>query len=478
MSPSALDRNHTSSRTEEVYNFHQTNYTDLARRALESQQYLNRFPTRDGLPAAQEQRMLPQPVGAPQHAFFEGDTIWTPHHGYVPEQSPLPHHRNGSFGYTSYPHVGSFGVEYPQVNSVGYDQNPYPRPIPYQSTQAGYGGSLNTNIYHSGYDPSLYGHPYGGNPQHQTSQTVLPSIENQPGRGEQFNENRQNEVPKTRLPPVNGPTAQEFSGSYNQETSNEVEQRNYEQAGVVQDRARQTSNRVQHKKVRQPGAAKAPNRETNGVQQTNYKAQLVEPALSGEPPAKMKEPLLPKVCHLKTPGMVSARTMVKLTVLKQAAKPNASKAGHWYENDAEIAKLPASIPSEEFVRAVLEEAERGRGGTKATPRRRRPKPEVDATKGFGISTEAAKLLAAKGVPDRRNSPNTTSSVSTSNSQASLTSIAPAPGGLSTSYNPGPPAKVNFLYSRRVRLVVPSIPTLTDTIPAPRSGNTRERKWYQ
>jgi hypothetical protein len=314
MSPSALDRNQMSSRTEDIYNRYPTNYTELARRALESQQYLDTFATRNGLPVVQEQppqRMLPQSVSAPPQVFFEGDNIWTPHHGYLPEQAPLPHHRHSSFSYTSYPHVGSFGVEYPQVGSVGYDQNPYPRPIPYQSTQTGYGGSPNTNIYHSGYDPSLHGHPYGGNPQHETSQTLLPPIQNQSGRREQFIENLRHGTSKTRLPPVNGPSVQKFSGSYNQEKSNEAEQRDYEQAGVVQERARQTSDRVQHKNGMQPGASKAPNRESNGIQQTNHEAKFVEPALSGEPPTMMEEPPLPKVCqcvdsrHAKIPYMVN-----------------------------------------------------------------------------------------------------------------------------------------------------------------------------
>lgn len=139
--------------------------------------------------------------------------------------------------------------------------------------------------------------------------------------------------------------------------------------------------------------------------------------------------------------------------MKRVAETNVDKTGQWYDNEAELAKLPTSIPSKEFVRAALEEAERGRGGAKATPRKRRPKPEVDATRGFSISDAAAKLLALKGVPDRRKNTKAASTGAMPGGNATFPSVAPAPGGLSSAYNPSPPQKANYLYSRGVRLVL-------------------------
>lgn len=87
---------------------------------------------------------------------------------------------------------------------------------------------------------------------------------------------------------------------------------------------------------------------------------------------------------------------------KRTVETKTDKTGQWYENEAELAKLPTLIPSKEFVRAVLEEAEaENRGGVKSTLRKRRPRPDVDATRGFSITDAAAKLLAIKGIPDHR-----------------------------------------------------------------------------
>ncbi len=133
------------------------------------------------------------------------------------------------------------------------------------------------------------------------------------------------------------------------------------------------------------------------------------------------------------------------------AEARVDKTRQWYDDEIEMARLPSSIPSKEFVRAALEEAEKERAGAKATPSNRRPKPEIDASLGFTISNAAAKLLALKGVPDRRHQQKAASSYAMPSGKAASTSIPPAPGGLSGSYNPKPPANVNYLYSRRVRL---------------------------
>ena len=138
-------------------------------------------------------------------------------------------------------------------------------------------------------------------------------------------------------------------------------------------------------------------------------------------------------------------------MMKRVADAKADKTGRWYNNEAELAKLPASIPNSQFVQAALEEAESERRGAKATPRKRCPKPEVDAATGFGISGAAAKLLALGGVPDRRDSPKSVSRVALSGRKAPFANIAPAPGGLSNSYKPNPPAKANYIYTHRVRL---------------------------
>lgn len=140
-------------------------------------------------------------------------------------------------------------------------------------------------------------------------------------------------------------------------------------------------------------------------------------------------------------------------MMKRVTEAKADKTGLWYDDKAELAKLPASIPNSEFVQAALEEAERERRGAKATPRKRRPKPEVDATTGFSISGAAAKLLALNGVPDHRDSPKSESRGAIPGGKAPFASVAPAPGGLSSSYKPTPPAKANFIYTRRVSLVL-------------------------
>ena len=148
--------------------------------------------------------------------------------------------------------------------------------------------------------------------------------------------------------------------------------------------------------------------------------------------------------------------------MKQVAETSINKTGQWYDDEKELAKLPAFIPSKEFVRAALEEAERDRAGVKATPRKRRPKPEIDATTGFSISDAAAKLLALKGVPCRKDNQQTASSGVIPGGNTAFPSIAPAPGGLSSAYKPSPPQRANYLYSRNVRFILPgsSVDSLT------------------
>ena len=134
------------------------------------------------------------------------------------------------------------------------------------------------------------------------------------------------------------------------------------------------------------------------------------------------------------------------------AETNSDRTGQWYEDGAELANLPATIPTLEFVRKALEEA--GSGGAKANPRKRRPKPEVNATTGFSISDAAAELLAFKGVPDHRRNSRVTSSGAIPGGITTFPDVAPAPGGLSSAYKPSPPQKANYLYSLNVRFFPP------------------------
>lgn len=139
---------------------------------------------------------------------------------------------------------------------------------------------------------------------------------------------------------------------------------------------------------------------------------------------------------------------------KRVAETNNNKTGQWYGNEAELENLPTLIPSKEFVRAALEEAERDREGAKNTPRKRRPKPEIDATRGFSVSDAAAKLLILKGAADNRNDSQAASSGAMLDGITTFPSATPAPGGLSSTYKPSPPQKVNYLYSRGVRPFFP------------------------
>lgn len=133
------------------------------------------------------------------------------------------------------------------------------------------------------------------------------------------------------------------------------------------------------------------------------------------------------------------------------AETSVNHTGQWYDNEIELEKLPTLIPSKEFVRAALEEAERGRGGAKTTPRKRRPKPEIDATRGFSIPDAAAKLLALNGLPDHRDDSHSDPMPSR---HTAFPSVAPATRGRSSAYTPSPPKKVNYMYSRGVRPIRP------------------------
>lgn len=267
-SPSALDRNHIPSRIGNVYNPYQPNYADNARGALGDQQQLNNtYGPAYGPSGAQEQvsqRVLPSSISARPTVTFEGTSVWTPHHGYLPEQSPSSQYRNDSFAYANYPHVGSFGVEYPQLrSSVGFEENARPRPVPYQPIQNGYGASTNTNIYHNGYDPSLHGRPYGECPQYTTSQTGFSPIRDQSGREESLLRKPQYEISKSGYPPISDPHAPELSGPTGQESSNQVQQTNY-----GQEVERTTLDREFHP-----------------AQQSNHKGTGVKPTLNRELPA-------------------------------------------------------------------------------------------------------------------------------------------------------------------------------------------------
>lgn len=139
---------------------------------------------------------------------------------------------------------------------------------------------------------------------------------------------------------------------------------------------------------------------------------------------------------------------------KRVAETDFEKTGQWYDDETELAKLPTLIPSKEFVEAALEEAERDREEAKGTPRKRRPRPEVNPIRGFSISEAASKLLALKGLPERQeDDSDAISSGAIPGGDAVISGVAPAPGGLSSAYKPSPPQNVNYLYSRGVRLVL-------------------------
>lgn len=286
-SPIALDRSHMSSRMGSAYITYQPNNVEIARQALEYQQYFNTYGSAHKPYRAQEQlsqQTLPSSIDARPTISFEGNNVWTPHHGYLPEQGPISQYRNDPFTYTSYPHVGSFGVEYPRLRSASFEENPLPRPVPYQTIHSGYGGSTNTNMYHSGYDPSLHGRPYEENPQYKTSQTALSPSRDQSVCGENPLRNSQYEIAKTGFPPISDPHVLELTGLSRQEPSN----------------------RIQYGQKVDPMTS---HRESHLAQLSNIKATGVKPTLDRELPTRKEEPPeLNEVRHVSTPGIVSRQT--------------------------------------------------------------------------------------------------------------------------------------------------------------------------
>ena len=261
MSPSALDRRHISSRMGSVYNPYQPNYANNAQEAHEGQQQLtNTYGSAYGPSVAHgqvSQRVFPSSNGARPTVTFEGINVWTPQHGYLPEQNTSSQYRNDSFTYANYPHVGSFGVEYPQVrSSVSFEENALPRSVPYQPIQNGYGASTNNNIYHNGYDPSLHGRPYGEYPRYKTSQIAVSPVRDQSGRGQSLLRKPQYEISKTGYSPIGDPHAPELSEPTGQESSNRVQQTNH-----GQEVERTTLNREFH-------LAQQSNHKKTGVKQT------------------------------------------------------------------------------------------------------------------------------------------------------------------------------------------------------------------
>lgn len=135
---------------------------------------------------------------------------------------------------------------------------------------------------------------------------------------------------------------------------------------------------------------------------------------------------------------------------KRTAETKADNIEQWFKNEAQLAKLPTLIPSKEFVRAALEDAERDDEGAKSTRRKRRPRPDVDATRGFSISDEAVELFGTKGVIDNRRNPRAGPSGVMPGRNTVIPNVTPAPGGLSSTYEPGLPQNANYLFSRDVR----------------------------
>ncbi len=286
--PDTFDRNHISSRMESVYNPSQPNYDEVAWHALEKQHF-DAYGSAYGPSRAHEQllqRMTPSSVGARSTMSYEGNNVRTHHHGYPVEQAPISRHRNENFSYSSYPHVGSFGVEYPRVGWDGFEESPFPRPGSHQHIQAGYRGPNITNMYHSCYDPSIYGRPYGDDQQYNIPQTAIPPIRDQPGRGEKSFKNPGYEIPKTGLPPISGPSVPELSKSYGQEPSSRAQQAKYEQT-----------------------VDKRPlDRESNLTQPANYKEVGVRRTLDQEQPNRVKEPLkATKVFHARIQARVASK---------------------------------------------------------------------------------------------------------------------------------------------------------------------------
>ena len=229
-SPVALDHRQMSTRKESAYTPYQQNTVEIAQQVLDNQQYFNAHESVYKPREAQEQR--PQRAhssssSAHPTVYFEGNNAWTSSHGFPPEQGPISQYRYDPSTYNSYPHVESFGLEYPPVRSACFGENLLSRSVQYQPVN-GYGGPANTNIYHGGYNLPLNGRQYEQNPQYMTSQIELSPIRDLSMHGENFLKNSHNYINNTGHPTVSKSNVPELGGQFRQEPSNRTQPRQKE----------------------------------------------------------------------------------------------------------------------------------------------------------------------------------------------------------------------------------------------------------
>ena len=371
---------------------YQPNYTGSARQVLVNQQHFHPYGPSYGPSRAQEQLSqptVPFSTGARPTVYLEGNSVWTPQHGYLPEQGTSFPHRNEQLTYSHYPHNGASGVEYSQARPGSFEGNPNPRPVSHQPIQNGYGPPLNIKTYQSGNYSSVNGPPNEVNSQYQTSQTVISPTRDQSVHRTNSIRDPQVEKNKTEHPPPI---------------------RNFRIPEVREQTGHEPSN---------------PPEPTNPSEPNN-------------------------VCEVISPDLKQPANIIKLTPIKQVAGKKVAMAGQWY-HEAELATLPTSLPNREFVRAALKEAKQNRTEAKYSPRKRRPKPEADVTSGFSLSDAAVKLLALKGIPDHREDLEVNPSDAASGRQNAPPSIASTGEGPSNSYITSSESKANYVFSREVRL---------------------------
>lgn len=274
-SPIALDHNQLATRSGSAYSPYQPNTAEITRQAFENQQYFNMHGSLYKPCGAQEQlshKNHPSSMGIHPTVCFEGNNVWTPQHGCPPEQGSISQYRSDPFTYNSYPHIGSFGLEYPPIRSASLKENILPRPAQYLPFQSGYGGSANTNIYHSNYDPFLRERPYEENPQYVRSHTEISPTRDRSVRRDDLLKNSQYEINKTRYPSGKDAHVPELGQQPRQEPSNRI------QYGQKEDRMT-----LRH--------------ESHLAQQSIHKATGIEPTF--DLPIMMKEtPELNEVRHM------------------------------------------------------------------------------------------------------------------------------------------------------------------------------------
>lgn len=278
-SPIALDYRQMSTRKESAYTPCQPNTVEIAQQALDNQQYFNAHGSVYKPHGAEEQRSqiaYSSSNNARATVYFEGNNAWTSSHGCPPEQGPIPQFGYDPLTYNSYPHVESFGLEYPPVKSAGFEENFLSRSVQYQPVQNGYGGPANTNIHHGGYNLPLNGRQYEQNPQYMTPQIELSPIRDWSMHGEDFLENSRNDINNTGDPTISKSNVPQIGGQSRQEPSNRTQPRQKEDSTA--------SGREMH-------LAQQSDHEANGIKTT------VELPTTPEEPTELNE-----VSHVYTSG--------------------------------------------------------------------------------------------------------------------------------------------------------------------------------